>query len=123
MANEITILTQMSRKHATNTADAHDVGQLIKKYDQSGVGVDDRKHSIGTSEETITFTDIATNGWCFMHNLDTTNFVDWGYSTGVYGGSMTAGDTAGPFRLKAGATLYLKADAAACRVRIVHYEA
>lgn len=123
MANEITITTSMQRQHATVVSDRHDVPASRKQYTQTGVGCDDRKHTIGTSEESITFTDIATNGWCKLANLDTTNYVEWGFSTGVYGGKLVAGDECGPFRLNAGATLYLKANTAACRVRIIHYEA
>ena len=122
MANEITITYAMSRKHATNTLDTHDLPSLRKTFDQSGVGQDDRKHSIGTTEESITFTDITTNGWCWLQNQDTTNYVEWGFSTTVYGGRLKAGESAGPFRLNTGATLYLKANTAACRVRIIHYE-
>jgi uncharacterized membrane protein len=122
MANEITITTQMRRQHATKANDNHTTQMHQKSYTQAATGQDDRKHTIGTSEESISFTDIATNGWVWLYNEDTTNFVDWGFSTGVYGGQMLAGDMAGPFRLKAGATLYLKADTAACKVRIVHYE-
>tara|TARA_R110000868_G_scaffold77187_2_gene221310 strand:+ start:43 stop:426 length:384 start_codon:yes stop_codon:yes gene_type:complete len=126
MANEITITYGMSRKHATNTLDTHDVtvgGAPVRKtITQTGVGQYDVKPSIGTSEETITFTDIATNGWCVMINLDTTNYVEWGFSTGVYGGRMRATEPVGPFRVNAGATLYLKANTGACRVRVIMYE-
>lgn len=123
MANEITLQLAMERRHATNTGDTHFVPARRYQIDQAGVGQDDRKHTIGTTEESITFTDIATNGVVFMENMDTTNFVEWGYSTGVYGGRMLAGEPAGPFRLNTGASLYMKADTAACRVRVVHYEA
>jgi hypothetical protein len=122
MANEITITLDMSRRHATNTADSHTWPALRKQYNQTGVGQDDRKHSIGTAEESITFTDITTNGFVLLQNLDTTNYVQWGFSTGVYGGRMRAGETAGPFRMEPGATLFLKSNTAACRVRAVHYE-
>ena len=122
MANEITILTQMSRQHATKTGDNHTTGLRRISVTQTATGQDDRKHTIGTSEESITFTDIATNGWCVMVNDDATNYVQWGFATGVYGGRMRAGETAGPFRLEPGATLYLKANTASCKVRIAHYE-
>lgn len=123
MANEITISVAMKRQHATNTVDKHVFETLTYLRDQSGVGTDDRKHTIGTTEESITFTDIASNGMCLLHNLDTTNYVEVGFSTGVYGMRLLAKDTAGPFRLNSGATLFLRANTAACRVRIVHYEA
>ncbi|MDB4694485.1 hypothetical protein OAF30_03560 [Flavobacteriales bacterium] len=74
---------------------------------------------IGTSEETETFSELTAPGWCTIQNLDSTNFVEWGFSTGVYGGKLMAGETAGPFRINsASTTLYLKADTAACRVVI-----
>tara|TARA_R110000868_G_C10385497_1_gene719778 strand:+ start:31 stop:402 length:372 start_codon:yes stop_codon:yes gene_type:complete len=122
MASTITITAGMSRKHDTNDRDTHDAGITRKTYSQTGVGQFDVKPSIGTAEETITFTDIATNGWCEMTNMDATNYVEWGFSTGVYGGRMRAYESAGPFRVNAGATLYLKANTAACRVRVVMYE-
>jgi len=122
MANEITITLAMERRHATNLSDTHTFPNLRKQYTQTGVGQDDRKHSIGTTEESITLTDVTTNGFVLLHNLDTTNYVQWGFATGVYGGRMKAGETAGPFRLEPGATLYLKANTAACRVRVIAYE-
>lgn len=122
MSEEITIQVSMQRQHATVTADNHTFPPLRKQYTQTGSGCDDRKHSIGTSEESITFTDIATNGFVLLHNTDSTNYVQWGFATGVYGGRMKAGELAGPFRLEPGATLYLKSNTAACKVRVIHYE-
>jgi hypothetical protein len=124
MANEITIIYGMSRQHATNALDNHQVSQapVRKQFTQTGVGQFDVKPSIGTSEESITFTDIATNGWAMFTNMDTTNYVEWGFSTGVYGGKMKAQESAGPFRVNPGATIYLKANTGACRVRVVMYE-
>ena len=72
---------------------------------------------IGTSEETVAFTELTTEGWMIMQNLDDTNYVEWGFSTGVYGGRMRAGEP-GLFRLNAGTTLYMRANTASCRVRI-----
>lgn len=72
--------------------------------------------TVGTSEESTAFAELSTLGWFMMQNLDATNYVQWGFSTGVYGGRMRAGETAGPFRLEPGTTLYLKANTAACKV-------
>lgn len=85
----------------------------------SSYGSDDRFHSIGTTEESITFTDISVNGWVKLENTDGTNYVQVGFSTGVYGIRLKAGFAA-TFFLEPGATLYLKANSAACRVRISH---
>lgn len=122
MANEIKIQIAMSRQHATVTKDSHTRPVSLYSLTQTGTGCDDRKHTIGTTEESITFTDIGTNGFVMLENLDTTNYVQWGFATGVYGGRMKATEPAGPFRLEPGATLYLKANTAACKVRVTHYE-
>lgn len=121
MANEITVQCGMSRRHATNLIDGHTVTIQINRYAQSAIGQFDSKLLVGTSEEAVTFTDITTNGWAFLQNMDLTNYVEWG-TTGAYIGRMRAGETAGPFRINAGATLYLKANTASCRVRVVMYE-
>lgn len=124
MANEITITYGMTRQHVTNLLDNHQVSgaPVRKQFTQTGVGQVDVKPSIGTSEETITFTDIATNGWVFMRNEDATNIVKWGFSTGQLGGSMKPQESAGPFRMTSGSSLILQALVAACRVRVVMYE-
>lgn len=123
MANEITIQLEFKRQHATVASDNHFYPSRQKRITQTGVGQSDTKQTIGTTEETISFTDIATNGFVFFENLDATNYVEWGTATGDYTGRMLAGEPAGPFRLNTGKTLYMKANAAACRVRIIHYEA
>lgn len=78
--------------------------------------------TIGTSVEEVSLSELGTKGWCIIQNLDATNFVEWGFSTGVYGGKLLAGETAGPFRLNS-TSLFLKSDTAACKVVIRGYEA
>jgi len=73
--------------------------------------------TIGTSEESYAFPEIATLGWFMMRNLDETNYVDWGFSTGVYGGRLQPGEWA-LFRFKPSTTLYLKANSAACKMQL-----
>lgn len=82
-------------------------------------GTIDLSKLVGTTEETVESTDITTNGWVHLYNTDATNFVDWGFSTGVYGGRLMPGGRA-QFFMKPSATIYIKADTAACRVRCVH---
>lgn len=76
--------------------------------------------SVGTTEETLSFADIAINGWIQLYNTDATNYVDWGFSTTVYGGRLEAGKRT-QFFLKPGASVYVKANTAACLVRVVHF--
>lgn len=79
--------------------------------------------TIGLSEETVTFGELTSAGVLWMKNLDDTNYVDWGFSTGVYGGRIKAGMVAGPFELKPATSLYMIANTAACLVHIKAYEA
>ena len=96
--------------------DSYSPGQF--SIDQATQGAFTGVLAIGTSEEAITFTDIGTLGWLTMHNLDTTNYVDWGPDSGgsmVAVGRMKANEVA-VFRLKPGITLRLQANTASCKV-------
>lgn len=77
---------------------------------------------VGTSEESIAFGELGTVGWVMLHNLDDTNYVQWGFSTTVYGGRMEPGEKAGPFRLEPSTTIYIKANTAACNVLVMAFE-
>ena len=119
MANEITItaIMKLENGHLSISEVASS-----KKFDQSALGGGlPGFATIGTTEETITTTDISTLGWMWMKNLDTGNYVEWGFSTGVYGGRVEAGEPA-LLRLNPGATIYMKADTAAVDMRIVILE-
>lgn len=116
MADEIRISASMSVENG-NLSFSQNYGS--KSYDQTNIGgPTPGMVEIGTAEETQAFSELTTPGWVTIQNLDDTNFVQWGFSAGVYGGKLLAGDTAGPFRLNGSTTLYLKADTAACRVVI-----
>lgn len=80
--------------------------------------------SVGTTEETAgpTFGDIGTEGLCVIYNLDSTNYVQVGFATTVYGMRLYGGSAPATFTLEPNATLYLKANTAACNVRIIVYE-
>lgn len=84
---------------------------------------------IGTSNENISFGDIAP-GLLVMYNLDATNFVSYGFaSTNKHGRLLpksTADDEAGMpnfIYLDNAANLHMQADTAACKVKIVAYQA
>lgn len=80
--------------------------------------------SVGTSEETAgpAFGDIGTEGICVVYNLDPTNYVQVGFATTVYGMRLYGAWMPAMFTLEPNATLYLKANTAACNVRILVYE-
>lgn len=92
--------------------------------EQTGALVYDNTVSVGTSEETAgpSFGDIGTEGLCVIYNLDATNYVQVGFATGVYGVRLRGGSAPAVFFLEPGSTLYLKANAEACNVRIIVYE-
>ena len=120
MANEITI-TAGIRVLKSNLSFEHVA--KASPYTMTGAGGPTPGFiSVGTSEESTTFPEIGTEGWLFMQNLDATNYVQWGFSTGIYGGRMKPGETAGPFRMEPGLTLYLKANTAACKCQIYGFE-
>lgn len=119
MANEISILQQLTVKNG-NLNFPFQPGVI--QIDQSAVGgPTPGMVTIGTSEESVAFGELGTLGWLQMQNLDPTNFVEWGFATGVYGGRLGPGEPA-QFRLNPGTTLYLKADTAACQVLIYGFE-
>ena len=76
--------------------------------------------NVGTSEETFSpDSDLTTVGFCWLTNKDPTNYVEWGFSTGVYGGKLRVGDP--PTRIfidTASIDIFLKANSSACDVEI-----
>jgi len=123
MANEITVQVALSRTDSANTVNSHTYPSTRKLISQTLKRHVDMFVAVGTSEESPTINDITTFGQILMINTDATNYVDWGIGAGVYTGRMLAGESAGPFRITTGVTLYLKANTAACDVRIILYGA
>lgn len=82
--------------------------------------------TIGTSEEAITFTDVTTPRVLTMVNLDTTNYVQWGPTSGgamvtcgrMYPADSTSGiGVSATFEIDSGTTLRLKANTNPCQVQ------
>lgn len=115
MANEIKITTGMSclngNLNITVPARTISVDQTTAR------GGNPASVEVGTSEETISFGD-TTARYVHMQNLDATNFVEVGFSTGVYGIKLLAGETA-LLPLKTTATMYAKADTSACTLQVI----
>jgi len=113
MADEITITTGVTV--ANGSLQVRGVTSSTK-YDMATViapapgGV-----TVGTSEETISFGDV-TPGWTEIVNLDDTNYVEFGFSTGVYGMVLPAGGSM-VFKMN-GLTLYAKADTASVNLQV-----
>jgi len=109
MANEITLNLQLDYSKS---------GAVLKRTVSMNVTVtgDSLTHgvqSVGTSEEALTISaDIGTPGYTFLKNLDATNYIEVGSTTGVYDIRLKAGEIA-LYRHNS-AALYAKANTAAC---------
>ena len=114
MANEIQIVTGLS---CTNGSFKINVSSDAVRYDQTTArGGQPGVIEVGVAEEVITFTDIVP-GWAILKNLDDTNFVDLGFSTGVYGLTLPAGGSM-VVKFKSGMTLYALGDTAPVDLQI-----
>ena len=114
MANEIKVTAGLGVTNGSLNVPASAVTQ---SFDQAApIAPAPGGVNIGTSEETIDFGDV-TPGWTLFTNLDTANFVEFGFSTGVYGFVLPAGAST-VLKLNSATTVYAKADTAACEVFI-----
>lgn len=121
MADEITHKVRLQLANSTLKMDFNP-GQI--KIDQSTQVVSDNVYSIGTSEETVTYAEISTPGVCIAYNLDATNYVQIGRATSAYFGRLRPASIPSVFELDPGVTtLYLKANTAACLVRVIVLDA
>lgn len=119
MADEITVTQNIRVKNGNLEITKSHAG---KKFTQDAIGGPvPGFQKIGTSEETVSTTDIGTLGYCWMKNLDDTNYIEVGFSTGVYGIRLEAGEVA-LFRLNPSSTIYAKANTAECNAEISIFE-
>lgn len=70
---------------------------------------------VGTSEETLALGDLASIGYVLIKNLDATNYVEAGVSTGVYHVKIPASGIA--LCWFNGSAIYVKANTAACKIK------
>ena len=121
MADEIKI-TQSVR--LVKSALKHEFTPPQLSLTMAGSLVYDVTTSVGTAEETAgpSFGDIGTEGFCVIYNLDPTNYVQVGFATTVYGMRLRGASAPAMFFLEPNATIYLKANTAACNVRVIVYE-
>jgi hypothetical protein len=114
MANEITVSIRFDV--ANGNYDPGTINASNLQFDQAAVGAAEGVQEIGTSEESLSTGDLSTYGWLYLRNLDDTNYVQVGFSTGVYGIRLEPGEPA-VFRTEPTATVYLLANTAACNVQ------
>ena len=102
-----------------------EVGTFTKYFDMTGTEYVDGVFSIGTSAEDINLGDVGTPGWVYIENYDSTNYIEGGYDTTRLDlNEATVKVKVGEFSLTrwGAATVTLRADTAACRVRVVIFE-
>lgn len=121
MANEISATVGLS---VVNGNLRISFPQLTRQYNQTASGLSDQVLSIATAAEDVSFGDVATPGLCVLHNLDTTNYVEYGMSdSGTIKklAKLSAGDVH-MIRIAASTTLRMQANTAACKVRVLCLE-
>lgn len=118
MADEIRISTTI-RYTKSGTAASHTqsftADQTGDKY-QAGV------QSVGTAEESMDKGDIGTIGFFAFRNVDATNYVQFGITTGVYSIKCLAGQ-GGLVSWNSSTAPYAKANTAAVEVDYLMVEA
>lgn len=124
MANEIKIVNSISVSNGNFLFPK--IGGSEIRCDQAAPGGGGPSYvKVGTSEEDIAIPDVATLGWCWMKNLDTTNYIKWGPKSGgamVELGRLMPGKTA-LLQLAPGITLRAIANGAECKLQIHVFEA
>ena len=122
MANEITITSKLTLKNGNFELE---LNNRSLKVDQTGTGGIHQEQSIGTTYEAIALGEVGTEGFAMFRNNDDTNSIQIGLDGGA---ALTpvmkllAGETAGPFRIDAAATLFALADTAACILEVIILE-
>ena len=107
-----------------NDTDGGGAGNKAFTVTTTGNGSWSQKGSVGTSEEEWTIgAEVGDCGQCVIRNFDATNYVDVGFATGVYPIRIKAGHADKLSLTPATASLFLKANTAACAVQLVVTEA
>lgn len=72
------------------------------------------RQNIGTADETLDLGDVASLGYIVLENVDATNYIEIGYTSGTYFARLKAGEICA-FRAGSGLTaIHAKANTAAC---------
>ncbi len=117
MAGELSLRVSLS----FDKSDAEVKRSIGMSIDVAGDAFIHAVQSIGTSEEELAQgADIGTPGIVFAINLDATNYVEIGSTTGVYGIKLLAGEGY-PWRHNS-STIYAKANTSACLVEYIIIE-
>jgi len=118
MADEITLSVDLD---LVNGNVEHDFRPNAILIDQANERYVDRIQDIGTSEETVSFGDLTAKGLVVLYNLDSSNYVNWGHTTGNLDCKILAGEYS-VFRMDNSGALIMQANTATCKVRVILYD-
>jgi hypothetical protein len=121
MANEIKLNISLQCNNG-NFAQQFNPGQ--KQIDQAAQGFHGPVVTVGTTEEVVPTGDISTLGVLCGRNLDTSNYVTVGPSTGGAMYNMMRVEAGEPFalRLEPGVALRWKANTSAVKMQMLLFE-
>lgn len=85
MANEINLATSA---RVVNGNFSYDFKPGALNLDQNNPGRGGHVQKIGTSEEVVDIGDVSIEGYAFLRNLDSTNWIEYGPDSTGGGGSM-----------------------------------
>lgn len=125
MANEISVTTQLQ---VSNAGSEETFKPQAIQLTQTGKGVYKATLSITTSDTALSFTGITTPFVASFYNLDATNFVSVGPTSGGAIVDMLklyprgAGGFPNMLSLDPSATIRMQADTATCQVQIIVVE-
>ena len=89
----------------------------------SGTDMASQTLSIGTTEETLALgTDVTLPAHVLIANLDSTNYVQWGFATGAYKARIRPGEVAMIPYVESGTSIYIIANTAAVTVQVTACE-
>jgi len=114
MSNELSITAKLN----FSKGGAKVTRAITDLIDVTGDAFTHQIQSVGTTEEELAQgADLGTPGYVLAINLDATNYVEIGSTTGVYDIKLKAGEIA-VWRHNS-ATIFAKADTAACLVEYI----
>lgn len=111
MAQTLTLTINSSFTNGTNRTVSRNYSGSVSV---GGTQYQIQTQSIGTSDESVSLnTDLSSLGYMQIRNLDSTNYVELGYTSGTYFAKLKAGEAC-VFRAGSGlSTLHAKANTAA----------
>ncbi len=117
MANELNIIAGLTfNKGGGNVSRRESLSITV-----SGDSFSHEIQSIGTVEEAVVQgNELGTPGYVMLKNLDSTNYIEIGSTTGVYDIKLKAGEVA-IYRHNS-ATIYAKANTSACLLEYIIIE-